>query len=175
VYGSDSVFISGDDGCVIKVQPYTWAWQGTRFYFQSAEDVAVVNDCFTSGTHLIDIRPPPTVMPSTFPTLQPSIFTNIPNGVVLLRDDNPCVFEGNRFPQRFLCTIQPTTPNEEPSVYGSDSVFISGEKDSCVIEIQPYTWAWQGTRFYFQSAEDIAVINGCFTPGTRLTEFHSWI
>ena len=49
-YGNEEVALRGEDGCVIMIQPVTWAWGGNAFIFQSSEDLSTINGCFSPGT-----------------------------------------------------------------------------------------------------------------------------
>eukprot|EP00548_Thalassiothrix_antarctica_P009548 CAMPEP_0194158756 /NCGR_PEP_ID=MMETSP0152-20130528/77447_1 /TAXON_ID=1049557 /ORGANISM="Thalassiothrix antarctica, Strain L6-D1" /LENGTH=1354 /DNA_ID=CAMNT_0038868245 /DNA_START=102 /DNA_END=4166 /DNA_ORIENTATION=+ len=157
--GNNPVILSGNndnDGlCLIEIQPVHWAYNQGGFYFESAESLTRINDCFTPQTHLIE-------------------FTGkILNEVVLQRDNNPCSFERGTSsrPDRFKCTIEPTMSLKSPRGYGNDSVYISGMMDLCVIEIQPIHWAYNKRGFYFEApSENLMSINACFAPNTRLEE-----
>merc|ERR1711862_973260 len=103
--------------------------------------------------------------PSTSPSL-----VIIPNDVILLRDNTPCIFQSNpiNHPDRFKCMIKPTVVSNEPGSYGNDIVVLMG-KDGCLLAIQPVTWAWDGNAFIFESSENLDTVNACFNSGTLIT------
>ena len=119
------------------------------------------------------MSPTMSASPSSNPTvsLQPTRFVAIPRHVVLVRSDDPCIFQQNpdHHPDRYKCTIQSTGVSNEPGTYGNEDVALRGE-DGCIIVIQPVTWAYGGNSFIFESSKDLNTINGCFTPGTLVTE-----
>ena len=51
-HGNDPVALVGKDGCIIVVQPVTWAWAGNAFIFESAESLDAINACFGIGTEI---------------------------------------------------------------------------------------------------------------------------
>eukprot|EP00547_Thalassionema_nitzschioides_P008755 CAMPEP_0194227362 /NCGR_PEP_ID=MMETSP0156-20130528/42821_1 /TAXON_ID=33649 /ORGANISM="Thalassionema nitzschioides, Strain L26-B" /LENGTH=994 /DNA_ID=CAMNT_0038959841 /DNA_START=157 /DNA_END=3137 /DNA_ORIENTATION=- len=162
--GNDAVALQGEDGCVIIVQPITWAWDGDAFVFESDEDLNVINACFAPGV-LISLGP---MTPS--PSIAPSDQSVIPKDVLLLRDGSDCVFQHNpsNHVDRFKCMLQPTTFSNQPGGDGNDAVALQGE-DGCVIIVQPITWAWDGDAFVFESDEDLNAINACFAPGVLIS------
>eukprot|EP00547_Thalassionema_nitzschioides_P013359 CAMPEP_0194260402 /NCGR_PEP_ID=MMETSP0158-20130606/45493_1 /TAXON_ID=33649 /ORGANISM="Thalassionema nitzschioides, Strain L26-B" /LENGTH=1009 /DNA_ID=CAMNT_0039000491 /DNA_START=103 /DNA_END=3129 /DNA_ORIENTATION=- len=108
--GNDAVALQGEDGCVIIVQPITWAWDGDAFVFESDEDLNAINACFAPGV-LISLGP---MTPS--PSIAPSDQSVIPKDVLLLRDGSDCVFQHNpsNHVDRFKCMLQPTTFSNQP-------------------------------------------------------------
>ena len=106
---NDPVALRGKDGCLIVVQPMTWAYQGTMFIFQSDSNVDEINACF--GYSVLITEQGPTATPSMAPSVEIT-----PNDVVLLRDEVPCVFQQNpsNHADRFKCMIQPTASSSEP-------------------------------------------------------------
>ncbi|KAL7547050.1 hypothetical protein ACHAWF_010369 [Thalassiosira exigua] len=163
-YGNDDVALRGKDGCLVVVQPVSWSWGGTAFIFESSESLDTINECF--DTKILISESMPTGSPSIAPSME-----IIPNDVLLLRDGAPCIFQSNpsNHPDRFKCTIQPTTVNSEPGDYGNDPVGLRGT-DGCLVIVRPVTWAWDGTAFIFESSESLASVNECFAPGELLAE-----
>ena len=141
-----------------------------------ASVLAYVSDGFGSQDAVTcesTMAPSMSISPSSSPTtsLAPSIYRAVPRDVVLLRDDAPCVFQSNpSHPDRFKCTLQPTTVNSEPGDYGNEPVGIVG-KDGCLLHVSPVTWAWAGNAFIFESSASLETINNCFAAETLLSEF----
>merc|ERR1740121_1074361 len=48
-YGNTVVSLVGLGGCVVDVQPVTWAWEGNAFIFESSESLDTINACFVAG------------------------------------------------------------------------------------------------------------------------------
>jgi len=179
------VFSGADDGCIITVQPVTWAWGGTSFIFQSDSNLDEINACFAPNALLSEIHAPfaPTMSPtqsrspSISPTLsfQPTIYRAVPKGVVLKRDSSDCIFQSNptNHPDRYKCPIQRTLASSDPGGHDNDFVVFSGADDGCIITVQPVTWAWGGTSFIFQSDSNLDEINACFAPNALLSEIHA--
>jgi len=118
------------------------------------------------------MAPSMSLSPSSSPTTShaPTVYTVVPKDVVLLRDDVPCIFQSNpSHPDRFKCTLQPTTVNEEPGDYGNAPVGLQG-KDDCLIFVSPVTWSWAGSAFIFESSASLEAINSCFAAGVLLSE-----
>jgi len=176
-HNNDPVALVGRDGCIIVVQPATWAWAGNAFIFESTESLDSINACFAIGTLITESGPAaiPTAAPSmavglaTIPTAAPSI-TIVPKDVVLLRDDSACISQvsPSNHPDRFKCFIEPTTPSSKPGGHNNDPVALVG-RDGCIIVVQPVTWAWAGNAFIFESVESLDSINACFGIGTEIT------
>ena len=53
-HGNDDVALQGEDGCVIIVQPVTWAYRGNLFIFESTEELDTINACFAANTRIIE-------------------------------------------------------------------------------------------------------------------------
>ena len=51
-HNNDPVALVGRDGCIIVVQPVTWAWAGNAFIFESVESLDSINACFGIGTEI---------------------------------------------------------------------------------------------------------------------------
>jgi len=119
------------------------------------------------------VAPTLSSLPSLDPTTsaQPTHYVAIPKGVILARDDSPCLFQHNpsNHPDRFKCLLHPTTSSNKPGGHGNDDVALQGE-DGCVIIVQPVTWAYRGNSFIFESTEDLDTINACFAASTRIIE-----
>ncbi|EJK65567.1 hypothetical protein THAOC_13554, partial [Thalassiosira oceanica] len=117
--------------------------------------------------------PTASLEPSLSPTVtySPTIFRAVPNDVVLLRDNTPCIFQVNpaNHPDRYKCTLERTASNSEPGGSNNTPVLIAGFND-CVIEIQPMTWSWAGTMFIFESDASLEDVNACFITGQLLKE-----
>jgi len=130
---------------------------------------------YVSGSN-VDIScnstPQVTNSPSTSPLVssQPSIDTAIPKGVILWRDNKPCVYEQS-WP-RFKCPLKQTITYNVPGPNGDNPVLLYG-KGGCGIEIQPIAWAWFGVDFYFNSSETLVAINACFISEAHLRDFGS--
>jgi len=96
-HDNTEVTLVGFEGCVIDVQPVTWAWRGESFIFQSSASLDMINDCFVVGQLITAAGASPTpaapaVAPNlSVPTAAPSTWPSsendtIPTGVTLLRD-----------------------------------------------------------------------------------------
>ena len=92
-YFNDDVLLSGEDGCIITVQPSLWSWRRTQFFFQSDSSLAEINACFATNSLLTEVHalpptksplaplsdepsmrptPPPTPLPTPLPTPSPT-------------------------------------------------------------------------------------------------------
>jgi len=162
-HDNDPVALVGRDGCIIVVQPITWAWGGSAFIFQALESLDSINACFAIGTLITEVGP------AAIPTPAPSM-TIVPTDVVLLGDDSACTSHVNpsNHLDRFECFIEPTTPSSEPGGHDNDPVALLG-RYGCIIIVQPVTWARAGNALIFESAESIDLINARFGIGTEIT------
>ena len=196
-YGNAPVGLKGKDGCLLFVSPVTWSWAGTAFVFESSASLEAINNCFAAGVLLSEMlvvtdsptsapfssptnnpSVTPSLVPSSAPTniltvvpsLNPTVKSAIPDGVVLQRDNTPCISQVNpsNHPDRFKCMINPTTISSEPGTYDNDPVGLVGV--NCIIYIRPVTWAWEGNAFIFQSMDSIEAINNCFAAGVVMSE-----
>ncbi|KAL7545370.1 hypothetical protein ACHAWF_009704 [Thalassiosira exigua] len=165
-YGNDPTALRGSEGCLIIVRPVTWAWDGTAFIFESSESLGSINDCFAPGALLTEGAP------TSVPSIAPSA-PIIPPGVTLQRDGTPCVFQVNpaNHPDRYKCTILPTSPSALPGGYGNDLAGLRGS-GGCVLYVRPVTWAWDGTAFVFESSDNLDAINACFGADALIAASH---
>lgn len=164
-YGVEHVGLRGSGGCLLIIQPVTWAWEGNAFIFQSSDSLDAINECFAPGSLITESSP--TATPSVAPSA--SVISPIPPGVVLQRDGTPCIFQSNpsNHPDRFKCMVEPTTLNTEPGTYDNDAVWLKG--GDCILAVQPVSWAWDGNAFIFQTSESLAKVNACFGAGILIT------
>jgi len=79
-YFNNEVTLSGEDGCVITVQPVTWSWKETAFIFQSDSSLGEINACFATNFLLTEIHTlsPPTMSPLAALSDEPSIQLTLP-------------------------------------------------------------------------------------------------
>ena len=125
-----------------EVQLFAPSLGGIAHQPDFAEIIAYVSDR-SDPVHLTcehTMAPTMSASPTSNPTvsLQPTRFVAIPRHVVLVRSDDPCIFQQNpdHHPDRYKCTIQSTGVSNEPGTYGNEDVALRGE-DGCIIVIQP--------------------------------------